>query len=325
MGDPGGLIEWCLWGGVVTRPLWRLAGRVLGAVFGFVYKWAVLVRVCLRRYRRFVNGPSVCGPPPAEKIWKMFEALWATPIVFGFKSSVKYWIGSKTECRRTAARACCACRGFWAFASLLLYTLFFTVVFLYDFVEKVCQGTVGVSTLLLVLNVALAEGELSGSDGLAPGEMVSWGSGAVVLAGAASSLLKWYEGSSEGRSPVKMAEDRYAAWVKDVEEQEQADRLSEAFWEADGCIGVKKPVRTLSGLYAQQRDLRARMRADQKDAARRGRRVSVGEGVPSGTKGNRLGHGGDRSLEEGLDTCTLLREDQLREDELTDSTERGRW
>ncbi|KAE9029033.1 hypothetical protein PR001_g11602 [Phytophthora rubi] len=215
-------------------------------------------------------------------------------------------------------RACCACRGFWAFSSLLGYALFYTVVFLYDFLEKVCQGTVGVSALLLVLNITLAEGELYGGGGLAPDDTVSGGSSIGVVAGVASRLLKWYEASSGGRSPIKMAEDRYAAWLKDVEEQEQADRLSEAFWRADGCVGVKKPVRTLSGLYAQQRALRARMRADQPDAARRGRRVSVGEGVPSGNEGYRLGHGGDRSPDEGLDTYALLREDLLPGDEATD-------
>ncbi|KAE9356640.1 hypothetical protein PF008_g3500, partial [Phytophthora fragariae] len=103
------LIEWCLWhslslwkivwwllrdhwptvlllligavGGVVTRPLWRIAGRLIGTVFGFAFKWLSLLNVCVRRYRRFVNGPSVRGRPSAERRWKTFEAIWATPMV----------------------------------------------------------------------------------------------------------------------------------------------------------------------------------------------------------------------------------------------------
>ncbi|KAJ8528725.1 hypothetical protein ON010_g14605 [Phytophthora cinnamomi] len=51
-------------------------------------------------------------------------------------------------------------------------------------------------------------------------------------------------------------ENRYAAWLQDVEEQQQADRRSEAFWRTDGCVREKKSVRTLSGLRAQQRALK---------------------------------------------------------------------
>ncbi|EGZ26172.1 hypothetical protein PHYSODRAFT_327089 [Phytophthora sojae] len=104
------VVEWCLWhslfvwkivwcvlrnhwpavllvligavGGVITRPLWSIAGRLIGAAFGFVFKWLTLLdKVCVRRYRRFVNGPSVQGRPSAERRWKAFEAIWATPMV----------------------------------------------------------------------------------------------------------------------------------------------------------------------------------------------------------------------------------------------------
>ncbi|KAE9014554.1 hypothetical protein PR001_g15108 [Phytophthora rubi] len=170
MGSVSELIEWCLWhslslwkiawwllrnhwptalllligavGGVVTRPLWRIARRLMGAVFGFAFKWLTLLMVCVRRYRRFVDGPSVQGRPSAERRWKTFEAIWATPMVvleargehedglgrlmykwleayhalwcmflpdvleLSCKSTVKYWRGSRAECRRTVDRAC---------------------------------------------------------------------------------------------------------------------------------------------------------------------------------------------------------------------------
>nr|KAE8937361.1 hypothetical protein PF009_g12732 [Phytophthora fragariae] len=152
-------------GGVVTRPLWRIAGRLIGAVFGFVFKWLTLLKVCVRRYRRFVDGPSVQGRPSTERRWKTFEAIWATPMVvleargehedglgrlmykwleayhalwcvflpdvleLSCKSTVKYWRGSRAECRRTVDHACCVWRGLWAFLSLSAYAVFYTVVY----------------------------------------------------------------------------------------------------------------------------------------------------------------------------------------------------
>ncbi|KAE8971142.1 hypothetical protein PF006_g23431 [Phytophthora fragariae] len=175
-------------GGVVTRPLWRIAGRLIGAVFGFVFKWLTLLKVCVRRYRRFVDGPSVQGRPSTERRWKTFEAIWATPMVvleargehedglgrlmykwleayhalwcvflpdvleLSCKSTVKYWRGSRAECRRTVDHACCVWRGLWAFLSLSAYAVFYTVVYVYDLVEKICQGTVGGGVLLLTIN-----------------------------------------------------------------------------------------------------------------------------------------------------------------------------
>ncbi|EGZ13910.1 hypothetical protein PHYSODRAFT_335615 [Phytophthora sojae] len=264
--------------------------------------WRSGDEAAVERYRRFVNGPAVEDRPAAERRWKAFEAIWATPMIvleargehteglgrllhkwleayhalwcvflpdvleLSCKSTAKYWKGSKAECRRTVDRASCVCRGFWAFVSLLAYALFYTVVFVYDFVERVCQGTVGVAVLLLTLNYILADGGLVVGDGLVPDE------------------------------------------TQDLEELEQAERLSEAFWRADGCVGDKKPVRTLSGLRAEQRELRAKMQADKLQAARRGRRVSVGEDVPSRNGHHRSYYTDDRS------TNDRLLEDQLWDD-----------
>ncbi|GMF22233.1 unnamed protein product [Phytophthora fragariaefolia] len=344
-------------GGVITSPLWGITGRLIGTVFGFIFKWTTLLKVCVRRYPRFVNGPSVLGRPSAERRWKAFEALWATPMVvlaargehekglgrlmykwleayhalwcvflpdvveLSYKSTVKYWLGSRAECRRTADRARCVGRGLWAFLSLSAYAMFYTVVYVYDLVEAVCQGAVGVGLLLLAMNYMFAGGGVTTDGGLSPDADVIQGSCVVMAIGVASRLLKRYEVSSGGRSPIKMAEDCYADWSRDIEELQQAERLREAFWRADGCVGKPKPVRTLSGLRAQQRALRAKMKASkEEEAARRGRRVSVGEDVPSEIGGHRPGYGYDRPPVACQATCELLIEEQLSEDELTEQS-----
>ncbi|KAE9301606.1 hypothetical protein PF008_g22714 [Phytophthora fragariae] len=351
------LIEWCLWHSLslwkivwwLLRDHWPTVLLLLTGDVGGV--WLSLLKVCARRYRRFVNGPSVQGRPSAERRWKTFEAIWATPMVvleargehedglgrllykwleayhalwcvflpdvleLSCKSTVKYWRGSRAECRRTVDRACYVWRGLWAFLSLSVYAVFYTVVYVYDFVEAVCQGTVGVGVLLLTINYVLSDARLN------PDATVMQWSCVVATIGVASYLLKSYEAVSGGRSPVKMAEDSYADWLREVEELQQAERLSEAFWRADWSVGRPKPVRTLSGLRAQQRALRAKMKADkEEETARRGRRVPVGEDVPSGNGGHRVGYGLDRSPVVRQSTCELLLEEQLVEDELTEQS-----
>ncbi|KAE9008565.1 hypothetical protein PR003_g16468 [Phytophthora rubi] len=255
-----------------------------------------------------------------------YHALWCVflpdVLKLSCKSTVKYWRGSRAECRRTVDRACCVWRGLWAFLSLSAYAVFYTVVYVYDFVEMVCQGAVGVGVLLLTINYILADGGLTTDGGLSPEATVMQGSCVVVVTiGVASRLLKRYEAASGGRSPAKMAVDSYADWLREVEELQQAERLSEAFWRADGSVGRPKPVCTLSGLRAQQRALRAKMKADkEEETARRGRRVPVGEDVPSGNGGHRLGYGHDRSPVARQSTCELLLEEQLFEDELTEQS-----
>ncbi|EGZ06526.1 hypothetical protein PHYSODRAFT_254467 [Phytophthora sojae] len=378
-------VEWCLWhslfvwkivwwvlrnhwpavllvligavGGVITRPLWSIAGRLIGAVFGFAFKLLTLLKVCVRRCRRFVNGPSVQGRPSAERRWKAFEAIWATPMVvleargehknglgrllykwldayhalwcvflpdvleLGGESTVKYWRGSRAECRRSVDRACCVGRGLWAFLTLATYAVFYTVIYVYALVEKACQGAVGVGVLLLTLNCMLADGGLTADGGLSPDAVVMQRRCMVATTGVASHLLKCYEAASRVRSPAKMAEESYADWLRDVEELQQAERLSEAFWRADGCVGKPKPVCTLSGLRAEQRALRAKMKADKEEEdARRGRRVSVEEDVTSGNGSHRLGYGRGRPPAACQSARGLLLEDQLFENELTEQS-----
>ncbi|EGZ09757.1 hypothetical protein PHYSODRAFT_338497 [Phytophthora sojae] len=312
-----GVVEWCLWhslfvwkivwcvlrnhwpavllvligavGGVITRPLWSIAGRLIGAVFGFVFKWLTLLR------------------PSAEHRWKAFEAIWATPMVvleargehkdglgrllykwldayhalwcvflpdvleLGGESTVKYWRGSRAECRRSVDRACCVGRGFWAFLTLATYAVFYTVIYVYDLAEKVW-----------------------------------WWSCVLATTGVASHATR---------------RRQECVHLRDVEELQQAERLSEAFWRGDGCVGKPKPVRTLSGLRAEQRVLRAKMKADKEEEdARRERRVSVGEDVPSGNCGHRLRYGRGRPPAACQSARGLLLEDQLFEDQLTEQS-----
>ncbi|EGZ29598.1 hypothetical protein PHYSODRAFT_323102 [Phytophthora sojae] len=254
-----------------------------------------------------------------------YHALWCVflpdVLELGGESTVKYWRGSRAECRRSVDRACCVGRVLWAFLTLATYAVFYTVIYVYDLVEKACQGAVGVGVLLLTLNYILADGGLTADGGLSPDAVVMQWSCVVATTGVASHLLKCYEAASGVRSPAKMAEESYADRLRDIEELQQAERLSEAFWRSDGCVGKPKPVRTLSGLRAEQRALRAKMKADKEEEdARRGRRVSVGEDVPSGNGGHRLGYGRGRPPAACQSARRLLLEDQLFEDELTEQS-----
>ncbi|EGZ27543.1 hypothetical protein PHYSODRAFT_321340 [Phytophthora sojae] len=337
-------VEWCLWHSLsvwkIVWPLWSIAGRLIGALFGFPFNWLTLLKVCVRRYRRIANGPSVQGRPSAERRWKAFESIWATPMVvleargeredglgwllykwldayhalwfmflpnvleLGGVLTVMYWRGSRAECRRSVDRAYCVGRGLRAFITLATYAVFYTVVYVYDLVEKACQGAVGVGVLLLTLNyIHLLKCYETASGGRSPAKM------------AEENYADWR------RSPAKMAEESYADWLRDVEEFQQAGRLSEAFLRADGCVGKPKPVRTLSGPRAEQRALRAKMKAvKEEEAARRGRRVSVRDDVPSGNGGHRRGYGRDRPPAARQPARGLLLEDQLFEDQLTEQS-----
>eukprot|EP00644_Phytophthora_capsici_P010345 jgi/Phyca11/19733/fgenesh1_pg.PHYCAscaffold_51_\ len=71
-------VGWCCWALNAGLPLlWRACW----AVFCFGYKWADIAKASIYRYRRFVSGPPVKDRPPAERRWKMYEALWVTPMV----------------------------------------------------------------------------------------------------------------------------------------------------------------------------------------------------------------------------------------------------
>ncbi|EEY67645.1 uncharacterized protein PITG_18151 [Phytophthora infestans T30-4] len=137
----------------------------------------------------------------------------------------------------------------------------------------------------------LAERHLGVDGGFVWNDDVVLASGLTVLLAATSRLLRWGEASKGRRTPKQVAEDRYARWTKDLKEQKQAERLSVAFWKADGCVGPKPKVRRLSEVRARRHAHRARKADQGPTGARRGRQASVGESVTSGSGGHRLGHG----------------------------------
>ncbi|KAI9989977.1 hypothetical protein PInf_020283 [Phytophthora infestans] len=218
----------------------------------------------------------------AHRWLEAYHALWCVflpdVLELSCKSTVKYWVGSSADCHRAMDRACCVFRAFASLMGLFAYAGLYTAVYVYQFVEWILYGSCGVGALLLLRNYVLAEGHLGVDGGFV------WNDDVVL----ASEALKGR------RTPKKVAEDRYARWTKDLEEQEQAERLSEAFWKADGCVGPKPKVRQLSEVRARRDAHRARKADQGPTGARRGRQASVGEGVTSGSGGHRLGHGAFR-------------------------------
>ncbi|KAI9990053.1 hypothetical protein PInf_020359 [Phytophthora infestans] len=321
---------WALSGAVgwmITKPLWCVVGRIVGAVLEFVIKWTGLCKTCIRRYRIFADYVRIAERTPAVRRWKLYEALFQTPMVvledeaesedglgrlahrwleayhalwcvflpdvleLSCKSTVKYWIGSSAECHRAMDRACCVFRAFAILIGLFAYAGLYTAVYVYEFVEWILYGSCGVGALLLLGNYVLAERHFGVDGGFAWNDDMVLASGLTVLLAVTSRLLQWGEASKGRRTPKQVAEDRYARWTKDLEEQEQAERLSEAFWKADGCVGPKPKVRRLSEVRARRDAHRARKADQGPTGARRGRQASVGEGVTSGSGGHRLGHG----------------------------------
>lgn len=231
----------------------------------------------------------------AHRWLEAYHALWCVflpdVLELSCKSTVKYWIGSSAKCHRTMDRACCVFRAFASLLGLFAYAGLYTAVYVYEFVEWILYGSCGVGALLLLGNYVLAERHFGVDGGFAWNDDVVLASGWTVLLAATSRLLRWGEASKGRRTPKQVAEDRYARWTKDLEEQEQAERLSEAFWKADGCVGLKPKVRRLSEVRARRDAHRARKTDQGPTGARRGRQASVGEGVTSGSGGHRLGHG----------------------------------
>ncbi|KAI9979599.1 hypothetical protein PInf_028703 [Phytophthora infestans] len=297
---------WALSGAVgwmITKPLWCVVGRIVGAVLEFVIKTPAVRRWKL--YEALFQTPMVVLEDEAESEggsgrlahrWlEAYHALWCVflpdVLELSCKSTVKYWIGSSAECHRAMDRACCVFRAFASLMGLFAYAGLYTAVYVYEFVEWILYGSCGVGALLLLGNYVLAERHFGVDGGFAWNDDMVLASGLTVLLAVTSRILRWGEASKGRRTPKQVAEDRYARWTKDLEEQEQAERLSEAFWKADGCVGPKPNLRRLSEVRARRDTHRARKADQGPTGARRGRQASVGEGVTSGSGGHRLGHG----------------------------------
>ncbi|KAL3665016.1 hypothetical protein V7S43_010191 [Phytophthora oleae] len=60
---------------MITKPLWRIGGRLCWVAFCFIYKWADIAKANIKRYRRFVSGSIVLSNTPAECRWKLYGSL----------------------------------------------------------------------------------------------------------------------------------------------------------------------------------------------------------------------------------------------------------
>ncbi|KAE9335495.1 hypothetical protein PR003_g12992 [Phytophthora rubi] len=314
-----------LW--TITEPLRGIGTRLSVEVSRFALKWGLLAKVCVRRYCRYVRGPAVQGKPFRTWLWKTYEAILATPMVvleankvhdqglgrllfkwldalheywcvflptswaLVLRSLWKYYKGVGVESSRSAARARLVGRLAWTLSSLLVYASFFGLLFAYEFVEWACRGLLGVVVLMIAVNYGTVE-----EGGRSLGEIWALNSTLVkidaLLAPLSLSCRLWRcnENNLSERFLLELARDGYASWCLALEEQEQDERLSEAFWHMDGCEDAPRaPVRTRCGLQAERRALKAKRERDDSVEPRRGRRVPVGEDVSSWNGGHRLG------------------------------------
>ncbi|KAE8892036.1 hypothetical protein PF001_g26911 [Phytophthora fragariae] len=354
----------------VTAPLRGLIGRLLLTTNSFVYRWTEITKACLHRYRKYVRKPEMMERPWYSRWHKSAEALIGTPMVvlvarkehldglgrLLYKwldaqdawwcvflpdtleatcwASAHYWEGLHVESARTADRAGVLIWTVWAVVTVILYALSVCVLFMYETVEDVCQGWLGVLGVLSVVNFAVSGAEgLVIAEGVALNRTVVNVSVGVLLVGCASRL--WHLFETEEPSPLDKVSERYREWQLAMEEQEQAERLADAFWHMDGGngrapAGAADAVRAANADRRALRESRALQRArwesvraaefakaeNAKEEARRGRRGVVGEDVPSengpyrssgirprsGSPGEQLFEAGPRMGQQGVRT-----------------------
>ncbi|KAE9350929.1 hypothetical protein PR003_g5134 [Phytophthora rubi] len=204
-------------------------------------------------------------------LFKWRDALHETWCVFlttswtlALRSLRKYYKGVGVESRRSAARARLVGRLVWTLGSLLAYASFCGLMFAYEFVEWACRGLLGMVGLMIAINYGTVEG-----GGNSFGEIWTLSSTLVtidallVLLSLSCRLWRCYEDNLSKHSLLELARDSYASWCLALEEQEQVERLSEAFWRMDGGEDAPRiPARTRSGLQAERRALKAKRGED---------------------------------------------------------------
>ncbi|KAE9308434.1 hypothetical protein PF008_g20966 [Phytophthora fragariae] len=249
----------------VTAPLRGLVGRLLLSTGSFVYRWTEITKVCLHCYRKYVRKPEMLERPWYSRWHKSAEALIGTPMVVlvarkehldglgrllykwldaqdawwcvflpdtleaACWAAAHYWEGLLVESARTADRAGIFAWTVWAGGTVSLYALSVCVLFVYETVEGICQGWLGVLGVLSVVNfVFYGEEGLVIAEGVALNRTVVDTSVGVVLAGYASRL--WHLFETDEPLPLDRVSERYREWQLAMEEQEQAERLADAFW-----------------------------------------------------------------------------------------------
>ncbi|GMF32085.1 unnamed protein product [Phytophthora fragariaefolia] len=104
-------------------------------------------------------------------------------------ASAHYWEGLHVESARTADRAGILAWTVWAVITVSLYALCVCVLLVYEIVEGICQGWLGVLGVLSVINFVFSGDEgLVIAEGVALNRTVVDFSVGVVLVGCASRL-----------------------------------------------------------------------------------------------------------------------------------------
>ncbi|KAE9140024.1 hypothetical protein PF010_g358 [Phytophthora fragariae] len=272
----------------VTAPLRGLIGRLLLTTSSFVYRWTEITKACLHRYRKYVRKPEMLEQPWYSRWHMSAEALIGTPMVVlvarkehldGIGRLLYKWLDAQDAWR--------------------LYALSVCVLFVYETVEGICQGWLGVLGVLSVVNFLFCGEEgLVITEGVALNRTVVDASVGVVVVGWANRL--WHLFETDEPSPLDRVSERYREWQLAMEEQEQAERLADAFWRMDGGAGrapagAADAVRAANAGRRALRESRSLQRArwesvraaefakaeNAKEEARRGCRGVVGEDVPS--------------------------------------------
>ncbi|KAE9134757.1 hypothetical protein PF010_g2317 [Phytophthora fragariae] len=120
-------------------------------------------------------------------------------------ASAHYWEGLHVESARTADLAGILVWTVWAVLTVSLYALSVCVLFVYETVEGICQGWLGVLDVLSVVNFLFCGDEgLAIAEGVALNRTVVDTSVGVVLVGCASRL--WYLFETDEPSPLDRIE-----------------------------------------------------------------------------------------------------------------------
>ncbi|KAG3101779.1 hypothetical protein PI124_g13555 [Phytophthora idaei] len=152
-------------------------------------------------------------------------------------------------------------RDIWNVSLQIVYSIFYAVLFIYEGIEGVCQGWIGVVVVLAAVNCCpLCEEGVFIGEGLALDRQVVLLSISSMMVGVLSKIWRLFE--KDGRSPKGIVSDGYAEWCLQMEELDQVERLSLEFWRLDGAVptGKKKALRTRSAAQVEKRALQTKMR-----------------------------------------------------------------
>ncbi|KAG2776439.1 hypothetical protein PC129_g19584 [Phytophthora cactorum] len=179
----------------------------------------------------------------------------------GRRGVAKYWNGLHVEWKRTVGRSGVVIRANWSVSLLIADLVFYTVLFIYEGIEIVCQWWFGVGVVLVAVNYCYLceEGVLKGEVLILNHQVVLLSIG-TVMTGVLSKIWSLFE--KDGRSPKEIVSDGFAEWCSQMKEMGQVENLSQEFWRLDDAVPTskKKIVRTRNAAQAEKRALQSKMR-----------------------------------------------------------------